>query len=357
MTLRKINDKIKVLNLIKVLIMTNIEVWEKKINKQKSTEINWGLDPKEQMAQLIDRIKADWLFQQWELQLAKNKIKDAIETYNKLINEFEFSDKVPKSQIRLWELYIKTEDYPKAESVLRDFIKVNWSSEDYVKAMFTLAEILYRQYQFDLGSTRPKMLEAKVLYWILWEIESPKDKNIKDKSKMKFNECEIQLAENDFLAVHVYERIEKFRSALTRLKLMKKDYQWNNIILNRINEMYPKIEVLYKKQNEEKEKKQLSQLNRRLSISKKKKEALEKKLTDFESKWVSGLKWDEKKKYEKQLIELKKLIVDLGKSIIFDEERIDEIRQHWYNPDLEPGMPDPDVISWIIPWIDYEIIF
>gem|GEM_PF-3192695 len=42
---------------------------------------------------------------------------------------------------------------------------------------------------------------------------------------MKFNECEIQLAENDFLAVHVYERIEKFRSALTRLRLMKKDYQ------------------------------------------------------------------------------------------------------------------------------------
>lgn len=44
-----------------------------------------------------------------------------------------------------------------------------------------------------------------------------------------------------------------------------------------------------------KKKKQLSQLRRRMSLSKKKKEALENKLIDFESKWVSGLKWDEKR--------------------------------------------------------------
>ena len=54
-----------------------------------------------------------------------NKIKDAIETYNKLIAEYHFSDKIAKSQLRLGELYIKTEDYAKAENVLRDFIRSN----------------------------------------------------------------------------------------------------------------------------------------------------------------------------------------------------------------------------------------
>lgn len=309
---------------------------------------------KDKIAILMEKIQADWLFQQWELFLSKNKIKAAIEAFSNLIAKYPYSDKVPVSHIKLWELYIKNEDYGKAEQILRTFLEDNKNSPEHLKVFFILAESLFSQYKYDISGTKPKMIEAKSLYGVLWETNFSQD--IKNKSIKRKEECELQLAENDFLVVRVYKKTEKYRASLKRLSLMKVDYAWNEKILKRIEEMTPELEELYRKQTAHLKERQLSQLERRLWKYRAKKANLEKNLSDFEAEWI-GLKWKTKEKYEKKLIELKKQIVNFDKEIIADETRIAEVNKYWYNPDMEPGMPDPNVVSWVIPWVDIEVIF
>lgn len=324
----------------------------------KTPELNTQIqdDPKEQLALLMERIKADWLFQQWEAYIAKWKIKDAIDTFNELIKKYEYSDKYRISKFKLWELYIKTEDYDKAELLLREFIMISkWNVEiNYLNAMFTLAEALYSQYKYDISWTIPKMIEARNLYKILAQINTSKE--IAEKSLKRITECEELLAENDFLAVKVYERGDKYKNALHRLKLMRVDFEWNKKIIDRIDTLSARIWELYKKQSAEKWEKQIKMLETRLERSKRKKAKMEDSLPDIESR-LSKLSWDDNKKLSKKIKEIKDQIAYLWRSIVLDEDRIKEVKTHWFNPDLEPGMPDPDVVSLTIPWTDIEIIF
>lgn len=302
---------------------------------------------------LEERIKVDWLFQQWELYLSKKKIDAAIESFSKIITDYPYSDKAPKSHIRLWEIYIGEKEYYKASEILKEFVNDNRDSPELTNVCFLLAEALFAQYDHEIWWTKLALNEARANYEKV--LKNSTSWEFFDKAKKRLIDCEQWLADNDFFAIDLYNKIGRYRAALKRLKCMRVDFAWNEKIIKEINKREPDLLKKYKEQTEELGKIQMRQLKQNLvefwqdrQESEKNLPILESELSELESKiWTISEK--DMKSYKEQLNKkrnkvklLKQKIETLGRDIIQAVGFIDDLNTIWYNPDLVPGKPDPN---------------
>jgi len=301
---------------------------------------------------LEERIKVDWLFQQWELYLSKKKIDAAIESFSKIVTDYPYSDKAPKSHIRLWEIYIGEKEYYKASEILKEYVNNNRDSPE-LRVLFMLAEALFAQYEYTIWWTKLALNEARANYKKI--LEKSTSWEFFDKAKNRLIDCELWLANNDFFAVDLYSKIEKYRWALSRLKCMRVDFALNEKIIKEINRREPDLLRKYKEQTEELGKIQMRQLKQNLvefwqdrQESEKNLPILENELSELENKiWITSKK--DIKSYKEQLNKkrnevklLKQKIETLGRDIIQAVGFIEDLNTIWYNPDLVPGKPDPN---------------
>ena len=161
------------------------------------------------------------LYQQGYKYYQKGRYEKAIESFQKLKEEYPLSELVTMAELGIADAHFSTEEYSYAESAYSSFASLHPANENLPYVMYQIGMCHYKQIlsidrdQIETGNAL-KEFEKLVTRFPASKFSLLAEKKIK--------ECKNMLAEHEFYVGELYFKMEQYKAAMRRFENIAKNY-------------------------------------------------------------------------------------------------------------------------------------
>lgn len=163
----------------------------------------------------------DSLYQRGYEDYQKGKYKKAIESFQRLKEEYPLSELAIMAEMGIADAYFSDKEYIDAALSYNDFANMHPLNDNMPYVLYQIAMCHYKQIE-TIDRDQTETLNAKRAFERL--ISRLPQSKFRPLAENTLKECNIKLAEHELYVGRIYFKMKKYQAALKRFQLVTKEY-------------------------------------------------------------------------------------------------------------------------------------